>query len=156
MSPNEEVSTHVTATKLEHHIISCDNFRRMVISVIIAAVGIIIVPMGFLLKEIYEVKGRQDVAVARLSTIDNSLAAERQAFSSEREVIGQRLNTERAATNERLISITSANVQREATLNARVDSLVRTIDELRRDFHQHEIRAERVIGGEYGPRNKKQ
>lgn len=126
----DRIGVEVVDAKIENHMSSCEGFRKVVLSAIALVVSIIMVPIGFMLTEIYQIKGRQDVVISRLSTIDNTFASERESLST------------------RLSSIVTANAERERTFNSRFADILESIQSLQRDFHAHELRMNRALSDE--------
>lgn len=126
----ERLAMDVVSSKIENHITSCEGFRKLLLTAVGVMISIIMVPMGFMLSEIYQIKGRQEVVLTRLQTIDTTTASDRQALG------------------ERFASVVGANSQRENTFNQRFEQLNKTISDLQTEFHKFELR-ERGI--EYEP-----
>lgn len=126
----EKLATDIVASKIDNHISSCESFRKLLLTGVGVIISIVMVPMGFMLTEIYQIKGRQEVVLATLVSINNSATAEKESISG------------------RLASIVSANAQREQTIHSRIADLSQQIVDLQKEFHGHELRTK---GVEYEP-----
>jgi hypothetical protein len=119
MFPVNASLDHMSAT-LETHLTSCESFRKINFGIIALVVGLMGSSLGFLISELYEIKGRQDGVIQRLENIDRLIIANRDD-----------------ATN-RFSSVVNANTQRESTFNERFKSVDQSLNEIRKQLYDLE------------------